>query len=253
MRRTVGISQKIKRSWLDMVLDHLVQGADEQQVRALLDEYLQSELPGPEARAKATGIVLRIWSGIDPQYNPIRDRAIQLVPSISGRDRIWLHWGMAALAYPFFRDVSLVVGRLLALQDDFTTAQVQDRMVGPWGDRTTTTEAVQKLITSYLDWGVLKSEKKGHFLAAEKIVTNDTNLRLWLIESLLRSSESSEIEIHQLLRLPESFPFDLTTRLSDFRKSETLEIHRQGLDMDMVALRTIGDVAKASTGNLFGT
>ncbi len=45
---------------------------------------------------------------------------------------------MAALAYPFFRDLAEVVGRLLALQDDFTTLQVQARMLTAWGDRTTT-------------------------------------------------------------------------------------------------------------------
>jgi hypothetical protein len=68
---------------------------------------------------------LRIWSGIPPERISLRDRAVALLPRISGQERIWLHWGMTALAYPFFRDTAEVVGRLLALQDDFTTAQVQ--------------------------------------------------------------------------------------------------------------------------------
>ena len=56
---------------------------------------------------------------------------------------------MTALAYPFFRDTAEVVGRLLALQDDFTSAQVQSRMLTTWGDRATTKEAAQKLITRW--------------------------------------------------------------------------------------------------------
>ena len=125
MRKVVGISQKIKRAWLDAVLDRLVQTTDEAELRTFLDKHLKEELPGTESRAKTSGIILRIWSGIPPERIALRDRAVALLPRISGQERIWLHWGMTALAYPFFRDTAEVVGRLLALQDDFTTAQVQ--------------------------------------------------------------------------------------------------------------------------------
>lgn len=237
MRKIVGISQKIKRSWLDVVLDQFAQTTDEEEVRAFLDEHLRKQLPGTESRAKASGIVLRIWSGIDSQHVGLRDRAISLTPRISGQERLWLHWGMAALAYPFFRDLAEVVGRLLALQDDFTTLQAQARMLMAWGDRTTTKEAVQKLITSLVDWDVLRSTKQGHFLLAGKLTTDVTDLQLWLLEALLRASAADEIEAHQLLRLPELFPFKFTASLGDLRKSEGFNIHRQGLDMDMVSVR----------------
>jgi hypothetical protein len=237
MRKIVGISQKIKRSWLDIVFDQFVRTTDDKEVRACLDEHLRKQLPGTESRAKASGIVLRIWSGIDRQHVSLRHRAISLTPRISGHERLWLHWGMTALAYPFFRDLAEVVGRLLALQDDFTTLQVQARMLTAWGDRTTTREAVQKLITSLVDWEVLRSTKQGHFLLAGKLTTDVTDLQLWLLEALLRASAADEIEAHQLLRLPESFPFSFTASLGDLRKSEGFNIHRQGLDMDMVAVR----------------
>ena len=159
MRKLVGISQKIKRAWLDAVLDRLVRTTDEAELRIFLDEHLKDELPGKESRAKTAGIILRIWSGIPPEHWSLRDRALQMLPRISGQERIWLHWGMTALAYPFFRDTAEVVGRLLGLQDDFTTAQVQARMLTTWGDRATSKDAVQKLITTLVDWGVLRSTK----------------------------------------------------------------------------------------------
>ena len=137
MRMVVGISQKIKRAWLDAVLDRLVKTTDEAELRTFLDKHLKEELPGMESRAKSAGILLRIWSGIPRERVALRDRAVALLPRISGQERIWLHWGMTALAYPFFRDTAEVVGRLLALQDDFTTAQVQGRMLTTWGDRAT--------------------------------------------------------------------------------------------------------------------
>jgi hypothetical protein len=196
-----------------VVLDHLVHTTDEKEIRAFLDQQLRFELPGTESRVKALGIIIRIWSGVERQHVGLRNRAVMLVSRISSQERIWLHWGMAALAYRFFRDVAEVVGRLLVLQDDFTTTQVQARMLTGWGDRTTTREAVQKLITSLLDWGVLRSTKQGHFLWAEKFTSGRTDLQLWLLEVLLRASAAEEIEAHQLLRLPESFPFKFTATL----------------------------------------
>ena len=240
MRKVVGIDRKIKRAWLDKVLDQLVTTTDEADLRAFLDRTLMEELPGKESRAKSVGIILRIWSGVPQDRLALRDRAVALLGRISGQERIWLHWGMTALAYPFFRDTAEVVGRLLALQDDFTTAQVQARLLTAWGDRATSKEAAQKLLTTLVDWEVLRSTKtKGQFLLARKMTAGVSELQLWLLEALLRASAADEIEAQQLLRLPDSFPFTLTIGVADLRKHEGFNIHRQGLDMDMVALRKV--------------
>jgi hypothetical protein len=240
MRRIVGISQKTKRAWLDAVLDRLVQTTDEAQLRTFLDKHLNEELPGKESRAKSSGIILRIWSSIPPERVALRDRAMAMLPRISGQERIWLHWGMTAMAYPFFRDTAEVIGRLLALQDDFTTVQVQGRLLTTWGDRATTKEAAGKLINTLVDWEVLRSTKtKGHFLLARKMTASIPDLQLWLLEALLGASAADEIEAQQLLRLPESFPFTLSVGIAELRKQEGFDIHRQGLDMDMVSVRTV--------------
>jgi hypothetical protein len=240
MRKVVGISQKIKRGWLDAVLDRLVETTDKAELRAFLDKHLKEELPGTESRAKSSGIVLRIWSGTPAERMDQRNRAISMLSRIPGQERIWLHWGMTALAYPFFRDTAEVVGRLLTLQDDFTTAQVQGRMLTNWGDRATSKDAVQKLITSLVDWEVLRSTKtKGHFLLARKMTASNLDLQLWLLEALLGASATDEIEAQQLLRLPESFPFKLSVGVADLRRHEGFNIYRQGLDIDMVSLRKV--------------
>ena len=45
MRKVVGISQKIKRAWLDAVLDRLVKTADEAELRTFLDKHLKEQWP----------------------------------------------------------------------------------------------------------------------------------------------------------------------------------------------------------------
>lgn len=240
MRKVVGIDRKIKRAWIDALLDRLARAADESELRAFLDQYLKEELPGKESRAKTVGILLRIWAGPSGDRGVLRDRAVSLLTRIGGQERIWLHWGMTCLAYPFFRDTAEVVGRLLALQDDFTTAQVQGRMMTTWGDRVTSQEAAQKLLTTLVDWEVLRSTKtKGHFLLTRRTAASVPDVQLWLLDALLAASDADEIEAQQLLRLPESFPFSISLGVADLRRYEGFDIHRQGLDMDMVARRRV--------------
>jgi hypothetical protein len=66
MRKLVGISQKIKRAWLDAVLDRLAKTTDEAELRTFLDKYLKEELPGTESRAKTceSGVESRL--GVSP-------------------------------------------------------------------------------------------------------------------------------------------------------------------------------------------
>ena len=238
MRQTVGITNKIKRTWLDAASDHLVTQSEESSLRIFLNNQLEQDQAGPEARSKSIGIITKIWYKIPPERLPLRNRALLLLPRITGEERIWLHWGMTALAYPFFRDAVEVVGRLLALQDDFNSTQVKTRMMATWGDRITTNLAAKKLINTLVDWGVLRSTKiRGHYLLARKLTASIPELQLWLLEALLGASAADEIEAQQLLRLPETFPFSISIGVTDLRRYDGFEIHRQGLDMDMVAVR----------------
>ena len=240
MKKVIGIDRKIKRHWLDILLDRFVFSPDETDLRVFLDDQLKAELPGAASRKKSVGILLKIWCGIPEKRFSLRERAVALLPRISGHERIWLHWGMMSLAYPFFRDSAEVIGRLLALQDDFTGANVQSRLTSAWGDRVTTKMAAQKLVHTLVDWEVLRTTKKqGHFLLVQKAKASTPELQLWLLEALLGASDADEIEAQQLLRLPESFPFTINVGVADLRRHEGFNIHRQGLDMDMVALRPV--------------
>jgi hypothetical protein len=223
--------------WLDALLDRLVEETDTGRLRKFLDGLLRKELPGKESRAKTAGILLRIWATVPERLHLLRSRAIDMLGEISGQDRIWLHWGMVVLAYPFFRDNAESIGRLLALQDDFTTAQVHGRIVPTWGDRTTTKKAANSVLGSMVDWEVLRAaDKKGHFLLAKKIPPAPKALQLWLLETHLMAASADEIEAHQLLRLPESYPFTFNVGVGDLRKHPSFVVHRQGLDMEMVAV-----------------
>ena len=65
MRAVIGIDRKIKRAWLDVLLDHLAQTTDHEELRRFMDERLAEELPGAASRAKSVGI-----SPQDLEWNP---------------------------------------------------------------------------------------------------------------------------------------------------------------------------------------
>jgi len=238
MSKPIGISLKIRQEWIDATLARVVETTNVAALRAQLDELLTPELPGTQVRAKTAGILMRIWATIPADRLALRERAVKLLPQLPGDDQLWLHWGMAALAYPFFRDTAEVVGRLLALQDDFTTQQVQGRLATAWGDRLTSRKSARYLLNTLVNWGVLQATRaKGHFGPGRKKTTRSPELQLWLAEALIAAANVEEIEVQQLLRLPESFPFSFSLGLSDLRRHDRFNIHRQGVDVDLVALR----------------
>lgn len=233
----IGLDRKLERGWLDAVLERAGQGDKPEQVRAFLDEALTSDHPGAAHRAKTVAKLLRVWVSVPPEVVPLRDAAIQLMPDIEAGERLWLHWGMLGLAYPFFRDVAEAVGRLLTLQEDFTIAQVRSRLANIWGERPTLERATRDVLASMTDWGMVKAGKRGSFLATDKLTTKSVALQLWELEAALRGQSGEEIEVQQLLRTPSLFPFRMTVSLREVRGYDRFLVHRQGIDMDMVSLR----------------
>lgn len=239
MRKVIGLDRKIKREWLDGVLDRLATGSTASEARAFLHEILLSTHPGLAARQKTVGILLRTWLLPKPEHTEIRDDVLALVPSLCPRDRLWLHWGMTLLAYPFFRDTAASVGRLVKLQGHFTLAQLNRRLVESWGDRSTVLRASQRIVRSMVDWDVLAESGRGRFVIADPLTTKSKELQLWLLRAAHGSERSEELDARQLLQLPAIFPFRVTVGLGDLRRSQVFSIHRQGLDQDMIGLRRI--------------
>lgn len=235
-RKVIGIDRKIDREWLDAVLDRFATGSDLAATRAFLHDLLQPQHPAQAARQKTVGILLRIWPLASKQHQGVRSQALTLLPAVPSRDRVWLHWGMAVLTYPLFRDTAAAVGRLLKLQGDFTLAQLERRLVEDWGDRSTLRRAAQRIVRSMVQWGVLAEVGRGKFGPAPKRMSGSSELQLWMMEALHLADGSRELESHQLLTLPTAFPFQINVGLGDLRRSDRFAVHRQGLDMDMVAV-----------------
>ena len=170
---------------------------------------------------------------------PLRDDALTLLRGRTGRDRLPLHWGMCLATYPFFRDVAATTGRLLALQGNAALSQIVRRMAESWGERTTVARAVQRVVRSCVEWGVLvETSRRGVFSPAEKVVASGDAVGPWLLEAGLLSSGRREYPLRGLVDGASFYPLDLALSVGDVSRSPRLELCRQGLDEDVVVLKT---------------
>ena len=238
MTTVVGFDRKIKREWLDALLDRLADEQSEENLRAFLHQLLRDEHPGETARGKTITVLMRIWYFVPPEHQELKQSALELLKAIPAKDRIWLHWGMCLLAYPLFRDTATSIGRLLKLQSEFTLGQLHRRLIDSWGERSTVTRAFQRVVRSMVEWQTLADAgAPGCFKQCKQVSTRSRRLQMWFLKASHVAAGSELVESNHLMSLPSSFPFKVTISKAELRRSIDFTLHRQGLDMDMVAVR----------------
>ncbi len=241
-RKSVGFDRKIQLNWLDAASDWAAQGCSVAEIRERLGQLLEGQVAGTgphSARGKTMTVLLHIWVLVPEPLAPLRDDGLALLRDRSGRDRLPLHWGMCVATYPFFRDVAATTGRLLSLQGTAALSQIVRRMAESWGERSTSIRAVQRVVRSYVEWGVLvETGEKGIFSPAPKIaVANRGGIGPWLLEAGILSSERQTLPLRSLVGAPWLFPFGLNLSPRDVGSNPRLELHHHGLDEDIIMLK----------------
>ena len=155
-------------------------------------------------------------------------------------ERLAIHWGMTMAVYPFWGAVAANVGRLLTLQGNVATSQVQRRLREQYGERETVSRSVGRLLQSFTGWGVLEEiTERGLYNARIPQQIDDPRVIAWLIEAYLNSIPSGKAELRAALDAKCFFPFQLEkvsgNQLTSF--SNQFEIFRQGLDKELILLR----------------
>jgi len=239
-RSIIGFDRKIDLEWLDAAAGQVAAGATNAEVREYLSKLLTDQAAGDQqskAVRNTMTVVTRIWSIVPEQVLPLRTRALQALPDVDGRQRLAIHWAMVLATYPFVTDVAGALGRLLTLQGTITLSQLTRRLVDTWGERSTMIRAAQRVVRSFVQWGVLEDTKeKGIYQQAPQRVSVTDDLAALLMEALLLDTEEQLVSVDQLTGHPALFPFEIDYGMNKLRQSPQFEVHRQGLDMDMVGL-----------------
>ena len=238
MALRIGFDRRLRLSWLDALVDQLVADGQPHSARSAIRAMLSDDALAGEARQKTETLLMQMWVNIATDHERMRQNALDYVREGKVADRRWLHWGMAMLSFPLFAATASTIGRLLNVQGDLTMGQVQHRLTETFGQRSTIERASQRIVRSMLDWGLLESaERRGSFHRSPTQLDASADVQLWLLQTAFTANGAEEIEASQLLAAPELFPFHITVRQGDLRGSERFEVHRQGVDMDILALR----------------
>jgi len=241
-RKTIGFDRKIRLDWLDATAEWAAQGLSLPEIRSRLEKLLEGQVAGSgnrSARDKTMTVLLHVWVDVPEAIVPLRDDGLALLRKRSGRDRLPLHWGMSVTTYPFFRDVVATTGRLLSLQGKAALSQIARRTAESWGERSTVARATRRVVRSLVDWRVLmETQERGIFSAAPRIeVTNKDGIGPWLVEASISNCDRRAGPLRSLLTSSAYFPFDLCLSHRELANSPRLEIHRQGLDEEVVTLK----------------
>lgn len=237
----IGFSQFIKRAWLDFTVHQKLEGHSPIKVRAALDHFLADQVSvGSNARRnsrqRAISILSKLWLNVPQPLDSFREEGLTQFKKNPENIRIAVHWGMAMATYPFFATGAENMGRLLKLQNEVSTVQLQKRMREKLGERETVTRATRQLIRCWTEWGILiEGANKGVYQVAPPI-NIDSQLTTWLLESALLASQEQSANLHNLVNhTPALFPFHLSSDY--FTPNERLETFSQGVNETGVTFR----------------
>ena len=238
--KSVRFDRLIEIEWLDAVAAEVAAGNDSPTIRTRLSDLLEGHVAGGRKRGsschKTVGILCGVWLDVSPDMRGLRDRALSILPSLSTSERRALHWSLLVGGFPFFAELVGNVGRLLELQESLSMAQLTRRMRESWGDRSTMDKAAQRVMRSMVQWGFLVDEAdKGVYARGKGRVAVSGELAGLLLEGLL-INEGKTIPVAQAATHPGLFPFTVSLNSHTLRHSSHFEVHRQGLDMDVVGL-----------------
>lgn len=237
MDKGVGFNRNIKLEWLDATAAFCLEESNEQGVRDRLQSVLAYEINSSTNLRKTIAILVNIWHQFSEANPDLHREAVDLYGSTQVvSDRIWLHYGMVLLAYPFFYQTTAVIGRLSRYGDLITVPAIRNQLFSEIGQLGSLSEAANRIVYSLRDWGILEPgrERNSYVAKRQNFSSSQQRLEAWLLACCLMAQPVQEMPFADLLHLPALFPFQFTISMDELRSYEFLEIQRQGLGWNMV-------------------
>jgi hypothetical protein len=240
----IGFSRELRLKWLEDTANLVLAGNDRNAIYMALDEVLQDKVAvgsnaKGNAREKTINMLIRIWRNVPLELESLRNRGLRLLEQSPVDQHVVVHFGMSIAIYPFLRVVCKNIGRLLRLQGNATTAQIQRRVFEQYGEREIVRRSAYGVTWSLVDWGLLaKGSGLGVYVPCEEQVISDLQLAFWLMEAMLHSTPSGKSSLAGILDSPALFPFKLGwIPCNLIAESEHMEVVRDGSRNELIMLK----------------
>lgn len=206
----IGFDRFIQLAWARAALRMRAGLSDPDELAQLID----ATHSGAAAKRKTRTVLNRLWLEPRPELAELCGRAVAIYTADPSASVTALTWGMSIATYPFFGSVAQIVGRLVRLQGDCTSAEVHRRMAEVYGEREGTRRMTNMVLQSQADWGAIERLNNGKNIKARREpITLTADLELWLVEAALRHAGRA-IPISSVATNPALFPFSFSDRLA---------------------------------------
>ncbi len=238
VNKGIGFNRTLKRAWLDTVATLCAETDDAQELRDRLGLVLAPDVRGDDARRKTIDLLINVWLNTREIAPELWEKAVvwnraTVVPD----DRVWLHYGLSLIYYPFFMKGVTIIGQFSRYEDAVTTRLVTRQLTADLGQLGSLPRAAQRLVASLRDWGVLvpaEGQRYAYVPRREGFHASERDLEAWLLACALRAHPAEELPFADLLRLPMLFPFRFTLTVDHLRDHPWFTVQRQGMGWDMV-------------------
>lgn len=205
MAKMVGFTRILRLPWLDKAMELAARGLTLEQMKEELEDYLSFEIDSDTNRRKTREILITMWGRDNGVTERLRADGLELAASHPDK-RIAVHWGMLMAAFPVFVDIVRLIGRMCDYQEEFTTAQVKQKVFDEWGERTTIVKGSEKIVASLNQFGVIERVTRGRYRVANPIAL-DEDLTNYLIFADMLVNQTSYRSFSELQNVSELFPF----------------------------------------------
>lgn len=239
-QRTIGVDRIVHLGWLDAAAAAVAEGGNDAQVRERLSRVLDGVLAsGVErsAQSKTITVLCRIWATVPAVDVAFRNDALAVIPEVTAKERVAVHWAATMAAYPFFLGVATALGRLGELQGDVSLSHLRRRMTDTWGDRSTLPRAVQRVVRSMIEWGVVTdASTRGVYVPVARGIHVSGPVAALLLEGLLIGLGRPAVAADSLIEHPALFPFQVELSVRALARHPRFRLSRQGVSGDIVEL-----------------
>lgn len=198
--------KNLKLQWLNKVVELVLEGYTEQEIKDQLNEYLSFEISSAINIRKTREILMNIWVYENDYSGKIKAAALELIcnyPEYS----MPIHWCMMLAAYPVFVDMCKLIGKIAEFQDEITLAQLKQKLFDEWGERTTLFHSIDKLVATLKAFEVMTCDKPGKYhINAHKV--NNPNIVAFMVYVMMLVDDGGYYTFTDINSSTYLFPFE---------------------------------------------
>jgi len=227
LSKPVVLSRSLKPEWLDFTVESWLENRDPQQTRNQLNRYLSAQIGSAIVLRKTREILIHTWVEVEDSLIALRDLGVSVYRACPSEERLAVHWMMLLAAYPLFRDLCGIVGKLASIQDEFSTSQITRRIFELWGERSTLVHSLSKNIKTLKEFGAIRQRRPGYYERVRKPIRDDRVIE-FMLYGMIKCGQKLYQSIAEFERQKELFPFEFEANLEHLVQSKQLKLDRVG-------------------------